>query len=166
MTGEQTAPQTSQQIAQRVRARTLAERKRRILRNAVLFVIITLGMIYIALRQRDAQAVRNITEIGRLMAADMQRVFDQEKRLPDRAPNLGPQFRAIASRFVFNPFYGELSRSIKPVAALYSTGPISLFLNPPGRVVVLFDGKNFRAEWIPETDFHNRRAAWGLGAGG
>jgi hypothetical protein len=152
-------------VARRVRERTLAERKRRIWRNALIFVAVTIAMVYIALVERDRQAVRNNTDIGRRLATALQQDLDQSKRLPVRVPDLGQRYRVALSRFMTNPIYSSQYPTVNPVAVLYTKQPVSLYFRPPGRVVVLLEQNQFRSEWLDEAVFRERRAALGLGVG-
>ena len=166
MLAESVPSQAREDIDRRVRERTLAERKRRIWRNGLIFVAISLAMVYVALTQRDQQAVRNAVDVGQRLAAEMQNKFDLDRRLPDRVPDLGPKYRLAVGHFLPNPLYADLSRTIKPVAVLYSKTRIDLFFGKAGRVLVLFDGHQFHAEWLHEQAFQERRSTLGLGTGG
>jgi uncharacterized Zn finger protein (UPF0148 family) len=163
--GESAAPQTQADVARRVRERTLVERKRRIWRNAMFFVIVTIAMLYVALAERDRQAVRNATDIGRRLATALQQDFDQQGRLPNRVPDLGQQYRLALTQFMTNPIYTSQYPTLDPVAVMFTKQPVSLYFRPPGRVVVLLERKTFRSEWLDEAAFHERRSALGLGVG-
>ena len=162
---EPTAAASQADVARRVRERTLAERKRRIWRNALIFVAVTIAMVYVALIERDRQAVRNATDLGRRLAAALQQDMDQSERLPVRVPDLGQRYRLALSQFMTNPIYTSQYPTVNPVAVMYTKQPVSLYFRPPGRVVVLLEQKQFRSEWIDETVFRERRAALGLGVG-
>jgi hypothetical protein len=159
------ARQSQADVAQRVRERTLAERKRRIWRNVLIFVAVTIAMLYVALVERDRQAVRNATDIGRRLAVALQQDMDQSSRLPSRVPDLGQPYRVALSQFMTNPIYTRQYPTLNPVAVIYSKQPVSLYFRPPGRVVVLLEQKQFRSQWFDESDFRERRAALGLGVG-
>ncbi|MBI5865559.1 MAG: hypothetical protein HZB38_13835 [Planctomycetes bacterium] len=155
----------NQELSQRVRERTLRERKRRIWRNALVVLAVTAAMVYVSLTNRDQQAIRNELDIGARLAAGFQEMLDRDKYLPNRVPDLGPRFRVASGRFIVNPFYADLSRNIRPVAVMYSKAPVHLFCRPSGRVVVTFDGEKFGSRWLLEPDFNERRIELGLGAG-
>ena len=157
------APLSQADVAQRVRQRTLTERKRRIWRNALIFIAVTIAMLYVALVERDRQAVRNATDIGRRLAAALQQDMDQTSRLPSRVPELGQPYRSALAQFMTNPIYTSQYPTLNPVAVMYTKQPVSLYFRPPGRVVVLLEQKQFRSQWFDETDFRQRRAALGLG---
>lgn len=159
---ENAAVQTREDVDRRVRERTLAERKRRIWRNGLIFLAISLAMVYVALTQRDQQAVRNATDVGQHLAAEMQKKYESDRRLPDRVPDLGPKFRVAVGHFLPNPLYADLSRTIKPVVVLYSKAPIHLFFGESGRVLVFFDGQRFYSEWMLDRVFQERRSGIGL----
>lgn len=162
MTTDNAAVQTREDVDRRVRERTLAERKRRIWRNGLIFVAISLAMVYVALTQRDHQAVRNATDVGQHLAEEMQKKYESDRRLPDRVPDLGPKYRVAVGHFVPNPLYADLSRTIKPVVVLYSKSPIHLFFGESGRVLVFFDGQRFYSEWMLDHVFQQRRSGIGL----
>lgn len=163
--GESRAPQTQADVARRVRERTLAERKRRIWRNALFFVAVTIAMLYIALAERDRQAVRNAADTGRRLAAALQQDFDQQGRLPSRVPDLGERYRLALAQFMTNSIYTSQYPTLNPVAVMFSKQPVTLYFRPPGRIVVLLEKKAFRSEWLDESVFRERRAALGLGVG-
>lgn len=162
MVMDNVATQTREDVDRRVRERTLAERKRRIWRNGLIFLAISLAMVYIALAQRDQQAVRNASDLGQRIADEFQKTMVAEGRPPNRVPDLAPKYRLALSQFLFNPLYLDLSRTVKPVAVVLTKTPIHLFFGKPGRVLVLFDGEKYHAEWMLEEVFQQRRAGLGL----
>lgn len=165
MNVETTAPRSNEEIAQRVRERTRAERKRRIWRNGLFFVAVTIVMLYIALLERDRQAVRNASDIGQRLAQALQDQMQKDGQLPSRVPDLGPRYRLAAAQFIPNAMYAAQSATLSPVAVMHTKQPISLYCRAAGRVVVLFENRAFRSEWMDERVFRERRAALGLGVG-
>src|SRR5206468_1887058 len=105
MYAERANPAADAAIAERVRLRTMAQRKRRILFNLLAILLITAGMFYVVLWQRDDQAVKNIAEISDRVAGELRNEFDRTMRLPTSVPNLGPNYKNVAARYRFNTVY-------------------------------------------------------------
>lgn len=148
-------------VAERVRARVIAQRKRRILINLGVFVLVTLGMVYVVLLQRDDQAVRNINDLGARIAAALQSEWNASAALPIQFPDLGPETRAARGRFVFNARYVEQLRARTPVVVCM-TPRVRLYLRSDGHSIVLFDGDRYTATWMTTDAFRAKADALGI----
>jgi hypothetical protein len=152
-------------VEQRVRERTLSERKRRVALNAVLVVIVTGGMILAAMAQRDTQAIRSARRLCDDLAAGLQLSLAREGRATVRMPDLGERTQVAQDIYRFNPFYADMVRIRSPIGVFGMREPLDLYLREEGRFVVLFDGTRYEAAWLAEKDYQGQARDLGFGGG-
>jgi hypothetical protein len=152
MTGS--LPAADPAVAARVRQTILAQRGWRILRNAVFFVLVTIGMVCIVMWQRDSVGFQYWNDVGRKLADAMQTEFDRTDKPPMSILGLDPKVYQFAiNRLGVNPSYDRKVLLRSPVVAAGTVVPSDFYLRGTGRELVLFDGRTFTPVWIPEAQF-------------
>jgi hypothetical protein len=108
MTMVERVPPTDAVVAQRVRARTLAQRRKRLWQRVALLVAVTIAMVLAVLLNRDTQHLRGERKLGQMVADELQKEFE-DRRDPSlmfpsgKDPREDPLSRELA----------ELNREIK-----------------------------------------------------
>jgi hypothetical protein len=155
-------------LATRVRARLMRHRAWRLARRFGLIFLFSLVIGLLLVQTRNTQTLQRLEATGEAIAAEFQAEFDRKGTLlpllmPDRVrPQLAPRLDA----FEFNPLYPILRMTHSEVGVCCSARPVPLFLRSDVRMVIIFDGRRFRAERMIEEDFQRRREALGLDARG
>jgi hypothetical protein len=147
--------------AERVRLRTYRERSRRIWRQLLLVVVVTIIIVLLSLAQRDTQAQRfERREIDRL-AATLRESFHKNKAPADllgAIPLQDPLWR----RYYLNQGYARQGWAGSRIGVACSPRPVQMFLRSDGRMLLLFDGREFTVNWISEEEFRKHAAELGL----
>ncbi len=157
------------EIAQRVRERVMRERRLRLIRNTVFVGLISLVMLYVALLQRDAQALRTWNAEAKRLAGFFQAEFDLTGAppldFPENAadPNYRGDYREfLRSRYRLNPLYPQKLAAIRPVGVAVLNDPERMYLRPAGKIVILFDGERYSGEWMPDEEIKGRMRSLGF----
>ncbi len=150
-------------LDRRRRLRTMLSRRRRFWRSVFTFVIATTVMVLLVLANRDAQQFRRINQEARAIAEALQAKAAETGDLPLLMPNLPSPYGEAAKRYYFNMYYVEQQRWSRPAGVCCSKKPWDFFLRSSGRVVVLYDGDKFVAQWMPEDEFHKLADKLGFG---
>jgi hypothetical protein len=146
----------------RARQRTLFERRKRFWRRIALFLLVTIVIVLVALANRDLLQWRDIQKKAALVANALQQTYTDRKQDPPlRFPDLPEPYQELHKRYHFNIFYADQQKSRRRVGVCCLQDPARFFLRADGRTVILFDGKQFTARWMTESEF--RAAALGLG---
>lgn len=145
----------------RVRLRTIQHRRRRVVRSVLGFAVVAAIVVLAAITQRDEQARRSAEIQGERIALAFQNSFDAEGVPPSRFPQ-DEEIRSAISRFDLNPFYATRPREASRVGVCVSRSAIGLYLREAGRIVVTFDGRVYRSEWMPDTEYRAQADALGL----
>lgn len=184
MTDHTTAP-AAESVADRAAERLRARRRWRVWINVAVFVLVTVGMLFLLLVQRDSQAQRGIAECHAKLAVareEFQKLWHTAAPLPDALPlpKAPPPAGAGATPRPANDdkilddrlhyFYNRnyLRNYWAGVAADRVVGvccceePHFLFLQADGRHVILFDGQQYELRWMTESEFRQRAAALSL----
>lgn len=143
-------------ITRQVVNRLRRERNRRFLRDCLLVVLVTAGMIALAITNRDAQAYRYSGNAAQRIATALQAEFDRTGEAPRQLPAVADGAELARDSLLFNVFYVDQIRSNLRVGVCCSKHPLPMFLRAPGRHVVLFDGKRYYTEWMTEDEFERR----------
>jgi hypothetical protein len=218
MTTAEPAPPTDAVVAQRARARTFAQRRKRLWQRVALLVAVTIAMVLAVLFNRDTQHLRGERKLGQMIADELQKEFGGRRdpslmfpsgRDPREAPlaqelkelndeiresgQEGPEqagaiaqlerkrdevarelqplvrrreeFERQRKRHYFNMFYVSQwePRSEREVGVCCLEKPVRFFLRTEGRIVILFDGKNYSSHWMPESEFRAKAQQLGFG---
>jgi len=148
--------------SQRARWRTLLERRRRFWRRTVLFVLVTVVMVLAALANRDMVHRRDIQGKATIVANALQQAYARRQHDPPlRFPELPEPYQELHKHYHFNIFYANQQKSRRRVGVCCLQDPVRFLLRADGRMVILFDGKQFTPQWMTEREF--RAAAPALG---
>lgn len=161
MTEATTISTRQRDLSQQVYRRLRRERNHRFLRGILMVILVSVGMIVLAISNRDTQAVKTSANIARALADALQQSYDHNGRAARRLPNITLGSRYIRDVVTFNVYYPDQIRTARRVGVCCSKRPLELYLRPSGRHVVLFDGEHYSVEWMPESEFQQR--AFGLG---
>lgn len=159
------SPPIDASVAEKVRRRTMVQRRRRVLLHLAAFIAVSIGMLYVVLWQRDDHAMRSITDISRAAAAAMQKQFDQSGVPPAEFPDLGKQYSRAAARYVMNIAYAQQLSRHKQVVVLV-TARVHRFLAADGHSLVLFDGREFTERWLTVDELRANASEWGVALDG
>jgi len=146
--------------SERVRLRTYRQRSRQIWRQLALVVVVTIVIVLLALIQRDAQARRfERRELDRIA-----QVLQEARGKQAAAVDLFTILRLddpLWQRYYFNESYSRQAWGGREIGVGCSRSAVGLLLGNDGRFVILYDGGQYRVEWLSEVQF--RRNAKGLG---
>lgn len=149
-------------ISERVRLRTMAERRRRVWRSLALFMVTVAAMVVIVMLRRDTQAV----ESCRHMLDDAVGVLHAELAKGHGLPPTFPQSAAgrsvLRTHFHYSMLNAQFLAGKRQIGICSCEQPHRLFLQRNGRHVALFDGENFEVRWVDEEEFRRNAAAWGF----
>lgn len=149
--------------SQRAGVRVMVERRRRIWRRLGLILVVTAVIVVLAQAQRDSDLLRRQGDHAkRGVAGALQEIRASIGKPPD-VLRFAQRPDDRLSQYYFNPLYAEHAREDRPAGVACLRAPLSLFLRPAGRYVVLYDGATFRVEWMTESDFQQRADGLGLG---
>jgi hypothetical protein len=148
----------SQQVFRRLRR----ERNRRFLRGVVVVILVTLGMVALAISNRDTQALKNSARVAQALADEFQSAFDREGGAPRQLPAIQLSNRYIRDVITFNVQYPDQIRTSRRVGVCCSKRSIDMYLHAPGRHLVLFDGERYFVQWVTENEFQQRAFSLGL----
>lgn len=149
-------------LSQQIQLRLRRERNRRLLRGVLVLVVVTGLLIVLAITNRDRQAIRHSHRVGIRLTRAFQAEFDRTGIAPRRLPPVNLRARHIRDAVIFNVYYPDQIRTARVVGVCCNRSPVSMYLDPPGRHVVLFDGREFQLEWMLETEFRERAYALGF----
>jgi len=157
------APPESSASIERVRARLLRERHRRLARQIALVTLVSVGMIVVVLINRDRQAMKRSARLAHQVAAAFQEEMERSGRLPPRIPSIDSQTdEVVRQRYLFNLFYPTQVDTQSVVGVCGPKDALQLYLRAAGRHVVLYDDGRFRAQWMPEAELRRRARSLGL----
>ncbi len=126
-----------------------------------MLVLILAAMVVVSLVNRDTQQIRNEREKGKLIAAALQEDFEPRRQPPLRFPDV-PTLSRERNRYYFNLFYADRKKLYSEVGVCCLKTPVRLFVRAEGRIVILYDGDQYRSQWIPEAEFCARAVELGL----
>lgn len=153
----------AREVSRKIRARAFRRRRSKIVRPLAFYGIVTLGMLIVAVLHRDTQAYRSGLEAAEKIAAKLQAELDGTRRPPRQLPEL-EEYSGLTEVYYFNIFYAESVTTSGESGVCCLRRPSRRLLQSPGRFVVLFNGREFRARWFDEEEFRARATALGLGA--
>ncbi len=87
MTTAEPVPPTDAVVAQRARARTLAQRRKRLWKRVALLVVVTIAMVLAVLLNRDTQHLRGERKLGQMVADELQKEFEGRRDPPLTFPS-------------------------------------------------------------------------------
>lgn len=87
--------------------------------------------------------------------AELERKREDVGERLNRMVSTREQFERERQRHYFNFFYVNQQRLSPetPAGVCCPKKPVRFFLQSEGRMVILFDGENFTAQWMPEHEF-------------
>jgi hypothetical protein len=147
--------------SERVARRTLAQRRRRVLRSALIFIVITLVMLVLSILARDEQAVRACRERMEQALVTFQQHHEEWLRNPLKFPlpsveaQLGDVWR---DHVLDNWRYTEQAAIADEVGVCCCERPHSRLFRPSGRYVIVFNvpRQKYELHWLNEEDFLKR----------
>lgn len=87
MTTAEPVPPTDAVVAQRARARTLAQRRKRLWQRVALLVVVTIAMVLAVLLNRDTQHLRGERKLGQMVADELQKELEGRRDPPLTFPS-------------------------------------------------------------------------------
>jgi hypothetical protein len=147
-------------VAERVRRRTTAARRRRFVRSAVLFLFLTAAMVLVSLAHRDSQAAK-AAEQCRAWAEYAARELTAKykgRMLPLLLPHREKDRERVRTHYHYEWSNDRHVAANERVGVCCCKQPHRFFLRPDGRHVILFDGEDFRVVWMTEDAFRERAA--------
>lgn len=155
------APRGATLPQQRVSLRVMARRRRHVLRNGLVVLVVTAVMVVLSLANRDWQDVRRCRENLDYAVGEFRRTIDS--RLLPRAFPQRPETRSAPGvHYHYQPLSVVLDMKRGTVGICCCARPHRLFLDRDGRHVVTYDGKDFAVRWVTEREFADRAATLGL----
>lgn len=170
--------QTGQTAADRAARRTLLQRRRRVWRSLVLFVVVTAVMVLVSMAQRDYQSVRTCRQRLEYTCAELQKLLERGDKAPQSLPlpradggresagvNGGVDddaYFTLRARYFYNARYGRAAAREKRVGVCCCEQPHRLYLRADGRHVIVFDGQRYDLIWMAEQEFRRQAAELGL----
>jgi hypothetical protein len=155
-------PVATPQVQQAAVLRAARRRRRKIIFNLLAFMAATVAMVLISLSFRDDREQGSVERfVGEL--ATMFNAHYTDRRPPPQLPR--PQsippaaFNDWRERLCYLWKNWTLAEPGEPIAICYTLPPTTMYLRPPGRGVVLYNGVGYEARWMPESEFQRRREA-------
>ncbi|MFO0840522.1 MAG: hypothetical protein U1D55_18600 [Phycisphaerae bacterium] len=150
-----TTPPLDASPEQRAGLRTMTQRRSRVIRSLVTVTIVTIGMLVLALAQRDQQAIRQCrAQVDRTIAR--LRHDQAAGHVPTTLHDPSTDDPNAPDHFAYNPLYAQLRRNTPLVGVACCAEPHQLYLRSAGRHLIVFDGKDFRSEWVREDQLAAR----------
>ncbi len=155
----------------RVARRTIAERRRRVLRNVATVFVITVLMVVLLVMSRDQQAINSCHGRMAFATAALQdmlgagAVSPAELPLSDRGGDPNPQSAPRANtHYFYDAFHssrGEVGREIGVACCRFAH---SQLFRPNGRYVLSYDGaaRKYQYRWMSEVEFARLAPELGL----
>ena len=112
--------------------------------------------------RKDRSEIVSKTERLELIKEKLQEAYAREDYLPLRFPDLPEPYTQLGQRYYFNIFYANQMESSRRVGVCCLEKPLKFFLRTDGRVVILFDGEQFSAQWMTEREFRAQAKALGF----
>lgn len=156
---------------------TVAQRRRRVWFNLMLFLVVTAGMVVLSMAQRDHAALRGTIADCRkrleFVRDELQTLFDRTGQLaPDELPlpelaasgqdadktkgSLDDEeFFTLRTHYIYNARYAQASKR-QLVGVCCCEQAHDLYLQRDRRHVLLFNGKRYEVLWMSETEFRRR----------
>ncbi len=164
----ETSSATGQSAAsQRVERRTLGERRRRVWRNVLFVIAVTVVMLVLSLMNRDEQAIRGCRERLERVLQVFQKLHDSGDPPPALLPLPQEGDRVseeVRSHMHYNVLYSERILFSREVGVCCCLQPHARLFQPSGRHVIILDTQRGKYElrWMDETEFERRAAELGL----
>jgi hypothetical protein len=155
MNGTARRPTDEAILSERVRQRTMAARRRRFVRSALLFLGLAAAMVVVSLLHRDAQAVRHCRD--RLEYAVRQFSADYKGRtLPLLLPHRPEEGKWVRNHYDYRWKNDQHFGPDRRVGVCCCKRAHRFFMRADGRHVLLFDGQDFQIVWMTEDEFRWR----------
>lgn len=151
---------TNVTTGQRVRLRMWVARRRVFWRRVAIFTVATIGMLLLALANRDNQHWRSARKEAAAIVAVFQEKFEARGQLLLRFPDLQPPY----DRYDINILYAEQQKWHGRAGVCVQRAPTVFYFRSAGRIVIVFDGKKFGWEWLTEPEFQDRADSFGFGS--
>lgn len=156
MSGMAGRPTDEAILSERVRQRTMAARRRRFVRSALLFVCLAAVMVVVSLTHRDAQAIKRCRAPMEYAVGELSAKHEDHKLLPVLLPHREADRQWVQGHYDYT---WENDRHFGPdrqVGVCCCRRTHRSFMRPDGRYVILFDGQAFQLVWMEESEFRLR----------
>ncbi len=163
MTMDSTSGAGRSDASERVGRRTIASRRRRVVRSAAALFVAVLAMAALSIVVREQEDIKGCRDRMEYAAADLQRVHDERGRIPYELPL--PEENTRRHHFLYNSLYpNQVSRSRPEVGVCCCFHPHSGLFMPNGRHIVVYhaERETYTVEWLSEADFAERAEQLGL----
>lgn len=154
-------PISESTVAERVRERILADRKKRIGRTLVMVALVSAAMVVASMATRDHQTQRNEAALANRIAQTMQHEFESTGRPVSKFPDLGPAHPDLGQTYEFNVLYPYGVRTSARTGVCAPRSRLPFYMRESGRYVITFDGQKYATAFL--TDEALRREAKLLG---
>jgi hypothetical protein len=159
---ETSPPPPLSQTTDRIALRTLAQRRRRVIRGILLFLVVSFAVVVMSAMNRDQQALDSCRERIEYAAREFQKVHDARRSPPSELPLPSAAPRA---HYLYNWLFTNSSQPEAGVACC--DGPHARFWGEPIRMVIILDTRagQYRAVRMTEDEFRRRARELGLEGG-
>ena len=151
-------------LSERAEQRTVGERRRRVWRNLLLFVVVTLAIVVLSLLNRDEQAIRSCRDRMEYAVRVFQEREDKgEAPLPllplpekeTRADDAEQRLMAWRDHTQYNVLYSERVSRARQVGVCCCLHAHTRLFWPIGRYVIIFDvpSRKYELRWMDERAF-------------
>lgn len=149
----------------RAAQQTRRRRRRRVWLSIACYGLATAVMVFASLAHRDYRAVRSnerlMGELQALFQADyLDRPLPQKLPLDDpEGPRVDVNWR---KRLCYVPQNQWRLDELERVAVCYNDVPLTFYVRPDGRHLILFDGREYTLEWLSEAEFRQQHDRYGI----
>jgi hypothetical protein len=142
----------------------MRQRRRRVWRNLLTFLLVTGAMVLRVMARRDQQDVGRCLETMRFIAQELERAEQRGLGVPTNLP-LPPmaedQSNATRHHYHYSPGNVAAAKGRpggQPLGVVCCDHPHPLFTRTDGRYVVLSNGQAFELRWMREAEYQQRAA--------
>lgn len=156
-----------------VQLRTLRERRRRVWRSVLTFVVVTTVLVLLSIANRDESAIRSCH--GRMMAARdaLQQVYDRGRPVPPQLPLLADvdpkdehqqQIVHLRSHAYYNVLHDCRLNAAREVGVCACRGNHTRLIGDAGRWVIVFNSarRQYEVRWMDREEFERQADELGL----
>ncbi len=172
MAGEKPAVMDGQVVSNRIAMRTMAQRRWRVVRSTVLFVIVTIAMVIMVKLHRDAGLVRRCRDTLTYVVHELERL-PKHTALPlvlplPPQPEEGTRARReeatdrLRDHYRYVPTNANLLSIMRPVVICYCREPHGMTLRADVRLMILYDGEHYELREMPEAEFRQQAERFGV----
>ncbi len=170
------APKTTpyeQAVQEQVVLRTSSQRRRRVIRRVVGFILMLMVMVGLSVHVRDQAAIRSCQQRMEFAAAEFRRLHEAARRNPLQFPLAAEdptdtakarELNRLREHVHYDVLYADRIASSRRVGVCCCSRPHNRLFQPAGRHVIIFDvdKRDYVVEWIDEPDFQRVAGELGL----